>query len=138
MTRWGKVTSVTGLPCQAAGFSTAQAVDEARYSELVEGTVNSLTKSERHRYDITVTSGVPDSDTGESLWGGISGASLFVGDFLVGVVVIKTANYAERLTAVPIAEAFTDDTFVGLLRAAGVARAYRRSAGGRVAIFEHG
>ena len=119
ITRWGKVMSVTGLPCRAAGFPAAQAVDEARYSELVEGTVNSLTKSERHRYDITVTSGVPDSDTGESLWAGMSGAALFVGDFLVGVVVIKTAHYAERLTAVPIAEAFADDTFVELMTAVG-------------------
>ena len=117
--RWGRIVGTSSLSCRAAGFPAAQKSGDARYSELVEGRVNSITKREAHRYDISITSGAPSTESGRSLWKGISGAALYVGDFLVGVVRVDTAHFPGRLTAVPVSELAKVPEFAALIAASG-------------------
>ena len=58
---------------------------------------------------ITVTSGTPGSRAEGSWWAGASGAPVFYGELLVGVLGIDPALWTTgRLTAFPVA-AFADD-----------------------------
>jgi hypothetical protein len=69
-----------------------------------------------------VTSGA-HRDLGEhrSLWPGMSGAAVFAGDCLVGVVTHDPARFGtERLTAVPVAAAGSHRRLAELLSSAGV------------------
>ncbi|MFF9585647.1 tetratricopeptide repeat protein [Streptomyces achromogenes] len=59
-------------------------------------------------------------DPGSSPWGGLSGAPLYCGDLLVGVVAVDPAHFAHgTLTAVPVPVLDSDPDFRAVLAAAG-------------------
>src|SRR5262249_37080908 len=65
---------------------------------------------------VTVLTAAPSDRAGGSPWAGMSGAALFAGPFLVGVVVIDPDRFgADRLVAAPVAPLLGDAELAGLL-----------------------
>ena len=106
--RWGRLTGQqAGVTAEAQGFPLALREEGRRTREHLDGHVNPGTAAGR-RYDINLASAVPDT----GLWGGMSGAALFAGQLLVGVIVIDTPNFnGRRLTAVPVHRLAADPGF---------------------------
>ena len=110
--RLGKITgSAPGVPCEAIGFPRVLRDENAgRDTDHIQGSINPGNGLKGARYDIHVTSRVPEADG--KPWAGMSGAALFSGDLLIGIVVVQTPGYAGRsLTAEPIATFAADSNF---------------------------
>jgi TPR repeat protein len=76
----------------------------------MQGSINPGNLLGGKQYDIHVTSRVPEADGRP--WAGMSGAALFSGDLLIGIVVIEIPGYAGRsLRAEPIAAFAADSNF---------------------------
>ncbi|MFF9405330.1 hypothetical protein ACF1B0_07270 [Streptomyces anandii] len=66
----------------------------------------------RHRVrclNLQIETGSPPVTGGASLWSGMSGAALFSGDHLVGVITEDRAMIEGRLIALPVSELFGED-----------------------------
>ncbi|MFF0518418.1 tetratricopeptide repeat protein [Actinomadura nitritigenes] len=114
---WGRLTGARGaVRCEAIGFPDAlRGPDEVRDSEHLTGVVNPGTRAKARRHDVLVD-GRPESAASGSAWAGISGAALFCGDLLTGVIVADPAAFGgRRLTAVPVAEFLNDAGFTALV-----------------------
>ena len=124
--RWGRVDGMEPVAVSAVGFPWAQErPDRVRDSEQLFGFVAPATMVKAGLCAVTVLTAAPAGRAGGSPWAGMSGAALFAGPFLVGVVVIDPARFgADRVVAVPIAPLLGDAKLAGLLdvRAEGVAR----------------
>ena len=110
--RWGKITgSGTQIPCDATGFPRVlRDPDKGRDTEHISGFINPGNRLRGGRYDISLDSSAPEP--GGSPWAGMSGAALFSGDLLIGIVIIDTPGFAERrLTAEPVFRLAADPTF---------------------------
>ncbi|MFE0648326.1 trypsin-like peptidase domain-containing protein [Streptomyces sp. NPDC059534] len=104
---WGRPAGRVPLPYQGLGYPKAAVVD-VREVETLSGTLAPLSGSGRYYVLDQGPAPVPGAD-GTNAWGGASGAAVFCGDALVGVVVQEPAAYgARRLLAVP-AHAFVQD-----------------------------
>ncbi|WP_369147402.1 trypsin-like peptidase domain-containing protein [Streptomyces sp. R44] len=104
---WGRPAGRVPLPYQGLGYPKAAAADR-REAEYLRGTLAPLSGSGRHYVLDQGPAPVPGTDGGNA-WGGASGAAVFCGDVLVGVVVQEPAAYgARRLLAVP-AHSFVQD-----------------------------
>lgn len=113
--RWGRITgSAPGLPCEAIGFPRVlREANTGRDTDHMTGSINPGNRLGGRRYDIHVTSRVPEA-VGRP-WAGMSGAAVFSGDLLIGIVIIETPGYAGgSLTAEPVAS-FANPKFVGLV-----------------------
>ncbi|MGW4439962.1 tetratricopeptide repeat protein [Streptomyces sp. NPDC004596] len=106
--RFGRlVGSAPGVACEAVGFPDATGAFEGpeplRDSEQLAGRLNPLARHKQGLVDLRVDSW-PDYDPEEpSRWSGMSGASVWCGELLVGVVAWDTPGFGQRrLTAVPI------------------------------------
>ena len=111
--RWGKITgSGTEIPCDATGFPRVlRDPDTGRDTDQISGFINPGNRLRGGRYDINLQSTAP-APVG-SPWAGMSGAALFSGDLLIGIVIIDTPGFAERrLTAEPVFKLAADPTFV--------------------------
>src|SRR6185437_3274835 len=65
---------------------------------------------------VTVQTAAPDGRADGSPWAGMSGAALFTGPFLVGVVVIDPARFGtDRVAAAPVAPLLDDAELAGRL-----------------------
>jgi TPR repeat protein len=110
--RWGKITGSTpGVPCEAIGFPRVlRDENTGRDTDHMQGSINPGSQLRGAQYDIHVTSRVPEA-VGKP-WAGMSGAALFSGDLLIGVVVVQIPGYAGRsLRAEPIATFAADSNF---------------------------
>jgi hypothetical protein len=119
--RWGSVRSATEpISCTAVGFPWAQARPtgrrEVRDTEQIFGHVAPLGHAKSGRLAITVISTPPIARTDSSGWEGMSGAAVFAGPYLIGLVAIDPARFgAARLVAVSIEELAKDKRFARLL-----------------------
>ncbi|MDX3575689.1 tetratricopeptide repeat protein [Streptomyces sp. FL07-04A] len=104
--RWGRlVTDSPGTPCQAWGVPDVAQRDRPAVDTLQPtGTVSPGDHQIANRHLVTLN-GSPPSGGGsakESPWGGLSGAALFCGDLLTGVVCSDSGGWRHsRLEAVP-------------------------------------
>jgi hypothetical protein len=94
--RWGRLTGPDPVDWGAAGFPAASA-DHAvgRRAEHVFGRTSPISDRIAGRLALTVES--RKATGGDSPWAGLSGAAVFCGDYLVGVVTAVPATYAESL-----------------------------------------
>ncbi len=103
--RWGRIaTRRTGALCEAWGAANmaqrpGKAVDTAHPS----GTINPGDSFVANRYVMNVDKHPPEGEAdGASPWGGMSGAALFAGRLLIGVIASDQAGFPHsRLAAVP-------------------------------------
>ncbi|AWE51850.1 S1 family peptidase [Streptomyces nigra] len=102
--KWGRlVTSRPGTTCQTVGVpNMIQRPDRPVELWQATGTVNPVTGRVDNRHVVTVAEHPPQS-TDESPWGGLSGAAVFCGDLLTGVIAADLAGLAHAgLHAVPL------------------------------------
>ena len=116
--RWGRLTGRAGnVACEAIGFPRVlRDPDGARVEDQISARINPGTaRSSGVRYDLHVTSSAPLTRPGDqypSPWSGASGAGVFAGGLLVGVIVIDTPGFGhDRLTAVPAEHLLADPRF---------------------------
>ncbi|OQQ17790.1 hypothetical protein B0675_12285 [Streptomyces sp. M41(2017)] len=111
--RWGRlVTSLPGSTCQTVGVPD-MVQRSGRPVELWQatGTINPVTGRVDNRHVVTLTEHPPQSTDG-SPWGGLSGAAVFCGDLLTGVISADLAGLAHAsLHAVPLYVLFHDQAF---------------------------
>ena len=92
--RWGRlVTNRPGTACQTWGFPAwVQRPERAAETWQPSGTVNPGNRYVGDRYVMAVTDYPPGSANEASPWAGLSGAALFCGDLLAGVVAVDPAG----------------------------------------------
>ena len=115
--RWGRVDGMDPIAVSAVGFPWAQErPDRVRDSEQLFGFIAPATTEKAGLYAVTVQTSAPAGRAGGSPWAGMSGAALFAGPFLVGVVVVDPARFGtDRVVAAPIAPLLADADLAGLL-----------------------
>ena len=116
--RWGKLAGSDPLKWDAVGYPAASRADDqgGRHAEQVYGRTAPISERQAGTLALTVESRPPAG--GGSSWSGLSGAAVFCGDYLVGVVTTDPGSWERSLEA-RRAEAFAaDDDLAGLLRAA--------------------
>jgi hypothetical protein len=115
--RWGRVDGMDPVAVSAVGFPWAQErPDRVRDSEQLFGFIAPATTAKAGLCAVTVLTAAPVARVGGSPWAGMSGAALFTGPFLVGLMVVDPARFgADRLAAAPIAPLLHDAELAGLL-----------------------
>jgi hypothetical protein len=123
--RWGRLTGGDPVDWGAVGFPAAS-VDEdgGRQAEQAFGRASPISGRAAGRLALTVES--REARRGDSPWAGLSGAAVFCGDYLVGVITTDPEAYARSLVGLR-AEAFCLDP--GLVRLLGVPPALEDVAG---------
>jgi hypothetical protein len=111
--RFGRVGGVDPVPCSGLGFLLLEDEPGApvhHESEQVSGRIPPLTSLRSGALAMHIDGSVPLADKyGRSPWEGISGAAVFSGSLLVGVVNVHPRCFGtSRLQAVPVV-ALTDD-----------------------------
>ncbi len=116
-TRFGRFAGGARAPIRAVGLPIAQrrsnATPDIRDVEEIVGEVAPLSGTKSGVLTVHVTGSVPSEDpTEQSPWGGMSGAALFSGPLLVGVVSQAPAGFGtDRLEAAAIATVWADAGF---------------------------
>lgn len=134
--RWGTISSLAPIAgCQAIGFPQVQRNPDGHLdSEQLVGTFKPGTGLVDGRYaldsDHPAPAPRPDST---SPWAGMSGAAVFAGDLLVGVVAADPHGWLHgRLTVTPVHKVLEMPRFLGALDAAGCPAPAITSASGPV------
>ncbi|MEV7319314.1 tetratricopeptide repeat protein [Streptomyces sp. NPDC093970] len=111
--RWGRlVTGLPGAACEAVGVPN-MVQRPGRPVELWQatGTINPVTGRVDNRHVVTLGEHPPRA-ADESPWGGLSGAAVFCGDLLTGVIAADLAGLAHAgLHAVPLYVLLHDQAF---------------------------
>lgn len=127
--RWGRlVTDTAGHPVSCVGYPRMQRDDSGSAVEQLSATVNPLTGRAKGRYELLGTASVfggpggspggGPATGGPSPWSGMSGAAVFSGPLLLGVVRHdRGARTGARLSATRSHELLRDDAFVRTLTA---------------------
>lgn len=103
--RWGELIRLdTRENCQAIGFPQVQRDERGNLdSEQLSGRVKPGSSILGGRYVLESGGTPPEPAPGRSPWSGLSGAGLFCGDALIGVVVTAPAGWHNgRVEAVPV------------------------------------
>ncbi|MFC0111571.1 tetratricopeptide repeat protein [Kibdelosporangium aridum] len=109
--RWGRlVTNRPGTHGQTWGLpDVVQRRDRPAETVQPSGTINPGDRAVGHRYVLSLDQPPPQ---GGSPWGGLSGAALFCGDLLTGVIASDPAGWGHaRLEAVPAYVLVHDERF---------------------------
>ncbi|MFF7169337.1 trypsin-like peptidase domain-containing protein [Streptomyces pseudovenezuelae] len=113
--RLGRLIGEGAVAAQALGFPKS-GVQQAGTRQLVtpedvRGRVLPLTGARREvrRLNLQIRTGSSPLARGASLWSGMSGAALFSGDHLIGVITEDRATIEGRLIALPVSAVFGDD-----------------------------
>lgn len=118
--RLGRIDGLAPVvDCYAIGFPRVQRYDgEHLDSEQFVGTIKPGSQSIRGNYVIDSVHTPPAAlKDGGSPWAGMSGAPLFSGQHLIGMVVVDAAGWQHsRLTAVPIHRLLSDSAFSNIYR----------------------
>jgi hypothetical protein len=111
--RWGTAATVgPELPVEAFGFPRMQAQSADRFEEHLVGRVHAGTGVSARRYEILSTDPLPAPDASARQWPGMSGAALFSGELLIGVIRgDRHAAAGARLTATRAVELAADPEF---------------------------
>jgi hypothetical protein len=103
--RLGRLGGEERVPCRALGFPFAQAKEagDLRDTEDLTGEIAPLSGAKSGRLIVHIAGSVPTAGpSGHSPWVGMSGAALFSGPRIVGVIVVDPARFGtDRLEAVP-------------------------------------
>ncbi|WP_131771108.1 S1 family peptidase, partial [Candidatus Protofrankia californiensis] len=114
--RWGWLTGQAGgVPCETQGFPRSTGV-----CEHATGHVNPGVDEEARYYDMVIREfpAEPPRADEPSRWSGMSGAGLFAGGLLIGVVIRSLPNFGERrLQATQVHVLATDPGFRKLVMA---------------------
>ncbi|MEU4173714.1 serine protease [Streptomyces sp. NPDC026589] len=112
--RWGQPTGTVPLPYEGLGYPWA-AKGETRDPEHLRGELPPLSGSTGRYVLDQGPAPVPRTD-GKNAWGGASGAAIFCGGHLVGVVTQEERSFgARRLIALPVHSFAEDGDFVSHL-----------------------
>ncbi len=113
----GRIVGNEPVAARAVGFPAAQArPGGVRDTEDLRGYVVPLSAHRSGRLTISITGSVPGVVNEHSLWEGMSGAALFCGDLLVGVVIVAPPHFgADRLEAIPMTTMTEDPAFQAAL-----------------------
>jgi tetratricopeptide (TPR) repeat protein len=125
--RWGRLVAArAGVACEAAGFPDVKVVRGPdgqvvmRDVEHLSGEISPLTGAKARQLDVSMRSAAPEPTppSNPSPWGGMSGAALFCGPLLTGVIRRDPIGFgSRRLTAVQVAEFVGDGGFRRLIGA---------------------
>ncbi|MGW7405979.1 tetratricopeptide repeat protein [Streptomyces sp. NPDC054833] len=122
---WGRlVTDRPGTPCEFAGTPEAiQRPDRPREVWQATGTLNPLTGRADNRHVVTLREVPAPTADGTSPWGGMSGAAVFSGGLLTGVIAADLAGFGHAgLGVVPAYVLHHDPAFRAALAEHGAAR----------------
>ncbi len=114
---WGRVDGQEPVAVSAVGFPWAQEKpDRVRDTEQLIGFIAPAAMAKAGQWAVTVETAAPAARAGASPWAGMSGAALFAGPFLVGVVVAQPAHFGtDRVAVVPVAALLADADLARLL-----------------------
>jgi len=119
--RWGWLATIRpDCAVEAFGFPRLQKDPSRRLEEQLSGRVNPGTGTSAQRYEILSEDPLPATDTAADMlstpWAGMSGAALFSGDLLIGVIRLdRRAVAGTRLTATRVLELRADPEFTRLV-----------------------
>jgi tetratricopeptide (TPR) repeat protein len=122
--RWGWLaTHDPRCPVEARGFPRMQVRDGVRVDEHFTGWASAGTGDLAHRYELLSSAPLPlprQDETGSG-WAGFSGASVFAGELLIGVVRhdrrADSADFGSRLSATRVWDLLHDASFREAVRA---------------------
>jgi hypothetical protein len=98
--RWGRLAGPDPVDWGAVGFPAASAErDGGRQAEHAFGRTSPISERAAGRLALTIESRDPASRAGGSGWAGLSGAAVFCGEHLAGVITADTGAYDQSLTA---------------------------------------
>ncbi|MFG3101659.1 tetratricopeptide repeat protein [Streptomyces sp. NPDC048182] len=126
--RWGRLPPPadgmvdTRVPCVAVGFPEAEQRDGRRDTKQISGHIETLSGLKSGLLTAHVDRvATPGAGTGSSPWSGASGAALFCGELLTGVLTTDRAGAysGDQLVAVPLATLAARPGFTTTLKAAG-------------------
>ncbi|MFE6497323.1 trypsin-like peptidase domain-containing protein [Streptomyces sp. NPDC057748] len=121
-TRYGEfVSALPRQPVEAVGFPRLQKYGSVRDQEHFAGNASPLTGLVSGHYEVASSTPLPRPRPEEDLasWAGMSGAGVFSGGLLVGVVRSdRRARVGARLTATPVATLLADRRFREIVRGA--------------------
>ncbi|MFD0209624.1 tetratricopeptide repeat protein [Streptomyces hirsutus] len=125
---WGRLSPPSAdrgrVDCVAVGFPQSEKRDGLRDTKEIRGHIETLTGLKSGLISAHVDRvATPHGTAPASLWAGASGAALFCGTALVGILTVDRAkDYpASLLTAVPVAELAARPGFTTTIRATGSA-----------------
>ncbi|MFD3622331.1 NACHT domain-containing protein [Streptomyces sp. NPDC058676] len=119
---WGDLIRLdTQENCQATGYPLVQRDERGNLdSEQVEGRVKPGSAILRGRHVLDISGTPPDPVKNGSPWSGLSGAGLFLGSALIGVVATAPTGWQNgRLEAIPVRVIADDPGFREVLRTHG-------------------
>jgi len=107
--RWGRLAGPDPLDWGSVGFPAAStARDGGRQAEHAFGRTSPISERTAGTLALTIESRDPTRQQGGSPWAGLSGAAVFWGEHLAGVITADTGSYDKSLTA-PRADDFCAD-----------------------------
>ncbi|MDX3380042.1 tetratricopeptide repeat protein [Streptomyces niveiscabiei] len=113
--RWGRISGLAAWEnCEAAGYPRISLRDGTRPdTEQIVGTLKPGSSVLRGRYVLDSSHAPPPAGaSGASPWQGMSGAALFAGEYLIGVVSGDPAQWGHaRVEAVPVSVVVADAAF---------------------------
>ena len=105
------------IAVSAVGFPWAQErPNRVRDTEHLYGFLAPAAQLKSGQLAVTVLTSPPTERTSGSPWAGMSGAALFAGPFLIGVVVVDPGRFGtDRVVAAPLAPLLADPALTALL-----------------------
>jgi len=116
--RWGQPKGAHLLEWMAIGYPRASLVGEDRNPEQAFGRFGPLSGGPTEIALTIESRDAADFDTGDSGWAGLSGAAIFSGDHLIGVMVSDPGSYERSLVGRRALAFFDDPKLVSLLEQA--------------------
>ena len=111
--RWGRLVGSNPLDWGAVGFPVASKDDDGRQPEHAFGRTSPISDLRAGWLALTIES--REAISGDSPWAGLSGAAVFCGDHLVGVVTTDPGAYARSLVGRRVADFCHDPELAQLL-----------------------
>ncbi len=121
--RWGRLRGTTPVDARAIGFPDAKAREsgqgrQVREPDSIQGQIHPVTAAKRPVADLHVHGSVPLASAGQSRWAGMSGAAVFCGPWLVGIVTGDPASFgSDRLNVTLVEPLLADAEFCKQLAA---------------------
>ncbi|MFF3911179.1 tetratricopeptide repeat protein [Streptomyces sp. NPDC001848] len=125
--RWGRLPAPTPgaaearVACVAVGFPEAEERDGRRDTKQISGHIETLSGLKSGLITAHIDDVATPGATGGGFWSGASGAALFCGNLLTGVLTTNRARHYpnDQLTAVPLATLAARPGFTPTIKAAG-------------------
>ncbi|MEU3528582.1 tetratricopeptide repeat protein [Streptomyces sp. NPDC038707] len=122
--KWGRISGLSAWDgCEAIGYPRISFWEGTRPdTEQIVGTLKPGSSVLRGRYVLDSAHSAPPmtDDSSQSPWQGMSGAALFVGDYLIGVVCGDPVQWGHaRVEAVPVSALLSDPDFKRAVREVG-------------------